>query len=63
MAQLKPIVDYHGKEIEVEIIFKSAGVFVYMDVGDEFARLTAGQARVLAARLTSAAEEAEGYAS
>lgn len=58
MAALKPIVDYHGKEIEPEIIYKSAGVFVYFDVGEEFARLTPEQAKELAARLIATAEEA-----
>ena len=60
MAALKPIVDYHGREVEVEIIYKSAGPFVYLDIGEEFARLTAGQARALAARLESTAAEIEG---
>jgi hypothetical protein len=55
-----PIIDYHGTEVEVDLVFKSAGVFVYVEIDDEFARLTPAQAVELAQRLTAAASGAPG---
>lgn len=53
-----PIVDYHGTGVEVDLVYKSSGVFVYLEVGEEFARLTPEQAVELVSRLTAAATEA-----
>lgn len=61
---MKPITDYHGTEVTVELVYKSAGVFVYLELesahdrGSEFARLTPEQARELAGQLVRTAEEA-----
>jgi hypothetical protein len=54
----QPFEDYHGTKVQVDLIYKSAGVFVYLDVGEEFARLTSQQALDLAQQLTAAAKEA-----
>jgi hypothetical protein len=59
VKRLEPIIDYHGKKIEPEIVYKSAGVFIYLDVGEEFARLRPEQARDLARRLNAAADEVD----
>lgn len=55
---MKPMEDYHGTEVTVDLVDKSAGPFVYLEVGEEFARLTLQQAAELAKRLVIAAEEA-----
>ena len=52
------IEDFHGTEVVVQLVFKSAGVFVYLDVGEEFARLTPQEALELAQQLTKTASEA-----
>lgn len=77
MAKLKPIEDYYGTEISVEVCGHSNGFMVDVDrhwteqdpcaVGrafvdrDEFDSLTPEQARDLAGRLIAAAEEIEGH--
>jgi hypothetical protein len=63
----EPIVDYYGTKIEVDCALKSAGPAVYLerkpsiepDADSTFDRLTPGQARELAKRLTDAAFEVE----
>ncbi len=57
---MKPIEDYHGTEVRVDLVYKSAGVFVYLEVGEEFARLTPQQAMDLAKQLREAANQGDG---
>lgn len=70
MKPKPPIEDYYGTKFEVEIVFKSAGIFVYMDREptesflqfghkETMDRFTPDQARGLAQRLLDAAKEAE----
>lgn len=53
----QPITDYHGTEVQVDLVYKSAGAFVYLEVGEEFARLTPLQAMDVAKHPAEAAKE------
>jgi len=59
-----PIIDYWETKVTVDLVYKSVGAFVYLELDDddntrgEFARLTPEQALELADRLTAAAKEA-----
>jgi hypothetical protein len=71
MPSEKPIEDYYGTEITVEVCGHSVGYMVDIDrvearyvrggENDTFDSLTAEQARELASRLIAAAEEIEGH--
>lgn len=70
MKRPEPIEDYYGTEITVDLVYKSGGVFVYLErvttepdpnglhgaVVESFDRLTPEQALDLAERLKHAAE-------
>jgi hypothetical protein len=61
-----PIIDYWETKVTVDLVYKSVGAFVYLELKDgtglgytnDFARLTPEQALELAGRLTKAAGEA-----
>jgi hypothetical protein len=61
MNEADPIIDYWETKVTVDLVYKSAGAFVYLEledaVWDSFARLTPEQAVELADRLTAAANE------
>ena len=51
------IEDWHGTKVEVDVVYKSAGAFVYLELESDYARLTPEQAVTLADRLKAAAED------
>lgn len=73
MTRPEPITDYYGIDVTVDLVFKSAGPFIYLETSgrelmaaeiregwlDDFFRFTPDQARELAKRLNEAADEVD----